>query len=300
VLLCGWTLHHWRESDVTRLSVIPVNGGMAIYFDARDAKNNLLVDCGNSNSVQFITKPFLRAQGVNELPALALTHGDLRHVGGAELVMDLFRVPTVAASPVPGRSPVYRKILKDLSATPEKLRHISRTNVLGAWTVLHPERNDHFPQADDNALVLDATFEGSRVLLFSDLGLPGQEALMQRTPNLRADILITGLPVQNEAVCEGLLDAVQPRVIIVVDSEDPAIEQAKPKLHERLARRNVPVIYTRFAGATTIEWWDKTWRLRTMSGIRMTSDHLATIPDPLLEEMSNRAGETNDRADDGN
>ncbi len=283
LLLCGWTWHHWQAANVIRLSILPANGGMAIFFQSPRAQDDLLIDCGDVNPVQYLTKPFLRAQGVNHLPRLALTHGDLRHIGGAELVGDLFHVSKFCVSPVRFRSPAYRKFARDWAEATDKVQVVSRTNRLGAWTILHPQPTDKFPQADDNALVFDGTFNGCRVLLLSDLGRPGQDALMQRTPDLRADILVTGLPAQNEAVSEALLDAVQPKVLIVVDSENPPVEQASPKLHARLARRGIPVIYTRFAGAVTIEWREKSWELRTMSGIRMSPGHLALVPDPRLE-----------------
>ena len=71
---CGqWILHH---HSITRLTVLPLNGGSAIYFNAPGSKDDLLLDCGNEDSFDFITKPYLRAQGVNSLPAVALTVGD--------------------------------------------------------------------------------------------------------------------------------------------------------------------------------------------------------------------------------
>ena len=279
-----WSWQCWETRSVTRLSILPANGGMAVFFDAPGRHNNLLVDCGATNSVEFLTKPFLRAQGINRLPTLLLTHGDLRHVGGAELVADLFSVKHVCASPVRFRSPVYRRILKDYSAMPQKLRTVSRNDQLGPLTVLHPEPGDRFSQADDNALVLSAVIGGKRILLLSDLGRPGQDALLERTPDLRADILVTGLPVQHEPICDALLDAIQPRVIVVADSELPASERAKPKLCERLARRKVPVVYTRQTGAATIEWRKNDWELRTMSGVRISSRNPALLPEPPPEQ----------------
>ena len=284
--VCIWGWQYWQTCSVTRLTVLPVNGGMAIHFDAPGSANDLLVDCGTTNSVQSVTKPFLRAQGVNRLPALLLTHGDLRHVGGAELVASLFSVKKLCVSPVRFRSPVYRQILKHYGATPEKLRTVSRNDRVGLWTVLHPDPGDRFPQADDNPLVLSAVIGGQRILLLSDLGRPGQDALLERTPDLRADIVVTGLPVQPEALGDALLDAIQPRLIIVADSDFPAAERASPKLHERLARRRVPVIYTRTAGAVTIEWRNHDWELRTMSGIRISSRNPVPLPDPVADKPS--------------
>ena len=85
LLLACWCWQCWHECSVTRLSILPANGALAIYFDAPGSKSDLLIDCGSSNSVAFVTKPFLRAQGVNGLPWLLLTHGDLHHIGRAEI-----------------------------------------------------------------------------------------------------------------------------------------------------------------------------------------------------------------------
>ena len=268
-----WCGQFWRESSATRLSILALNGGSAIYFDAPGTRHDLLVDCGTTNAVQFVTKPFLRAQGVNRLPSFLLTHGDLHHIGGAEMVAQLFSAEQVCASPARFRSPAYRKALEQFRRTPGRLHNISRSDRLGGWMVLHPEASDNFPQADDKTVVLSGTFGRTRVLLLSDLGRPGQEALIERTADLRADIVVTGLPVQTEALGDALLDAIQPRVIVVSDSEFPVSERASPKLCERLAKRNIPVIYARTAGSTTVEFRGNRWDLRTMSGIRITSQN---------------------------
>jgi competence protein ComEC len=81
--VCAW--QSWHEHSTTRLTVLSLNGGSAAFFDAPGVKNDLLIDCGTSNAVQFITRPFLRAQGINRLPRLLLTHGDVRQIGGGAL-----------------------------------------------------------------------------------------------------------------------------------------------------------------------------------------------------------------------
>ena len=117
------------------------------------------------------------------------------------------------------------------------------------------------------------------------LGRAGQNALLERTTDLRADIVITGLPGQNEPLSEALLDAIQPRVMVVADSEFPAQERAAVKLKERLARRKTPVIYTRIAGAAAIEFRRTGWEVRAANGLRFRSDGAGYEPQATPPEQ---------------
>jgi competence protein ComEC len=256
---------HFAHQSMT-LTVLPSNGGLTIFVRAPGQTGDLLIDPGNTNCVQFTIKPYLRAQGVNVLPSLLLTHGDVRHTGGAPLVVDLFSVEQVCASQVRFRSAVYRNAMKRFNEQRDLVHPIGRGSSMGSWMVLHPSTNDHFPQADDNAVVLRGNLLGTRVLLLSDLGVEGQKALMERGDNLSVDILVTGLPSKGEALCDAVVEAANPRVIIVADSEYPSWERASPRLRERLAEKGIPVIYARLDGASTIDFRGGEWALRTMHG----------------------------------
>lgn len=263
-LFYGWRWHETRQT--TTLTVLPLNGGSGIFVQAGKPADDLLIDCGDTNAVEFITKPFLHAQGVNHLPVLALSHGGVHDMGGALPLCELFSIPQVITSPVKFRAPAYRKTIAELDQTPQRHRSTSQGGSIGNWTVLHPATTNHFPQADDNSLVLKADIHGARILLLSYLGRPGQEILLASTNDLRADIVVTSLPVKTEPLCDALLDVIQPKVIIVTDAEFPAMKRAPAALRDRLAARKIPVIYTRNAGAVTIVIKPGKWELRTMDG----------------------------------
>ena len=134
---------------------------------------------------------------------------------------------------------------------------------MGCWRVLHPPADEHFSQADDNAIVLRGELNGTKVLLLSDLGKPGQIALFAHQPDLRAEIVVAGLPQQSEPLAEAMLDAVHPRLIIIADSEYPALARANRKLRERLARRGIPVLYTVETGAISLSFHRYGWEVKT-------------------------------------
>ena len=85
---------------------------------------------------------------------------------------------------------------------------------VGDWSILNPGVADQFPQADNNALALREQFYNRSILLLPALGRDGQDALMRRHPELRADFVIAGLPSRDEPLCEPLLDMLRARIVI--------------------------------------------------------------------------------------
>jgi len=289
VIVVALSLWHWQKARAEfQLTILPLNGAHSVFVDGPGRKDDWLIDCGNTNSVEFVTKPFLRAQGVNRVPRLLLTHGDLRYIGGTEILDTLFGVGKIYTSSIRFRSAKYRDLMSNLEQTPGRCHIINRGDEAGVWRVLHPEAGDKFPQADDNALVLLGDFHGTRVLLLSDLGRPGQDSLLARQRDLRADIVVAGLPEQTEPLCDALLDAIQPRLIIVADSEFPATKRASPRLRKRLAQRNATLLYTRFNGAVTVTVGKSGWKLRAMDGQHFSSSNLEfQAPSPKFGTNSN-------------
>jgi ComEC/Rec2-related protein len=266
-MLAATYLWQWEKSrSETEITVLPLNGGHAVFVDAAGRKNDWLVNCGNENAVEFTIKPFLRAQGVNKIPRLILTEGNVRNTGGVLALNKLFCAGELVTSPVHFRSAAYRDAVAEYDKSPARHITIQRGDALDNWMVLHPSTTNSFPKAGDNTLALLGNFRSAKILLLSDLGRDGQSALLEYTNDLRADIVVAGLPAESEPLCNALLAAIQPKIIVVADSEFPANRRASRGLKERLAGKNVPVIYTRIAGAVAITAAPDRWKLQTMDG----------------------------------
>ena len=174
----GWLVGAVRTRDEVRLTVV-AQGANVVFADAPGRARALLVDCGSESAANFLVKPFLRAQGVNTLPNLALTHGDPRRVGGFQLLATELRPALTFTSPARSRSPAYRDALKQLAANPARWKTVAATDGVAGWEVLHPAAADKFERADDQALVLRGEWLGVRVLLLSELGATMQAPLGQ-------------------------------------------------------------------------------------------------------------------------
>jgi competence protein ComEC len=262
----------WGKSLAeTELTVLPLNGGHAVFVDAAGQKKDWLVNCGDENAVEFTLKPFLRAQGVNKIPRLALTEGDAKNCGGAESLDHLFGVGELWTSSLKFRSAAYRGAVSEFDKS-SRHKFFNCGDKTGCWQILAPAATNNFSRADDNALVLLGNFPGAKILLLSDLGRDGQSELLLHTNDLRADIVVAGLPNEGEPLCDALIKAIQPKIIIIADSEFPANRRASRDLKERLGQRKIPVIYTRDSGAAKIVADKNSWRLETMDGQNFTSD----------------------------
>lgn len=265
-----WSVAEFRARDEVRLTVLG-HGANAIFCDAPGRDRDLLVDCGSESAANFLVKPFLRAQGVNTLPNLALTHGDQRRVGGFKLIAATFRPAQTFTSPARSRSPAYREALKQLEADSHRGQIVSAGDHLAGWEVLHPAATDKFDRADDQALVLRDEFHGLRVLLLSELGVAGQKALLARQPDLRADLVISGMPEQGEPLSDALLTAIRPRLIVLTDTEFPASKRPKPALLGRLSRAGVPVLRLTETGSLTARLSQRELSLTTVEGREVAS-----------------------------
>ncbi len=267
IVWCGLWL---RERSATHFTILPADNGYAAYLNSSD---DWLIDCGNESAVEKVTVPFLRAQGVNRLSHFVLTHGNAAYIGGADSILTEFRPKQVILNPVPSRSPEYRNVEIFARANLPPRPSLKVGDRFGPWIALHPDPAAPAPRAEDNAIVLLGNFDGLRILLLSHLQHAGQLALLSRTNDLHADILVTSLPDQTEnstePFSETLLNAVHPRIIIV---HDTAARPAGEQFVNQLARLGVPILFTRQTQAVSLTVRSGHWHLLTMNGVEISGD----------------------------
>lgn len=202
----------------------------------------MLVDCGNANSAGRIVDVFLRARGVNRLDAFVLTHGEMRQMGGADLVLTNYHPRQVVLNPLRFRSTAWRDLLKSSSLPEDGRQFLKRGDHLGSWEVLYPGADLEFRRADDACLVMRGRVNGLTILLLSDLGREGQQRLLTLETNLAADLVVAGLPGEGEPLCDALQAAIHPHRVILADSAWPASRRASEALVSRIRQTGCEVI----------------------------------------------------------
>jgi ComEC/Rec2-related protein len=191
-------------------------GGAAfVRADGRD----WLLDAGATSDYDRSVLPYLRSRGVNRLDGLLLTHGDVRHIGGALTAIPDFRPGLIADSVLRDRSPTRRLLHASLVQRGRGKALYERGDFIRlgpqvSLRVLHPSGGMKRSTADDMALVVQLEANGTRVLFMSDSGLVTEQWLIENEPDLRSDLLIKGQHARDFSGTPNFLARVQPQAVI--------------------------------------------------------------------------------------
>jgi len=226
-------------SGAARVFVLPARGGSVVFLSGE----RMLVDCGSGIFAENVLKPFLQAQGVNRLRRFSLSSEHVEQIGGEEVMRTNFAI-----------------------AQADRVGQLHLGERAEGWSVLHPVAGEKHARADDNALAIKGTVGAWTALLLPRMGRAGQDELLRQGTALRSDIVVAGLPAQEEPLSEPLLDAIAPKIIVVADSELPATRRASPELRDRLGRRGAKVFYCRDVGSLTLEPRGKRLRILDAGG----------------------------------
>jgi competence protein ComEC len=261
-----WFGSVYAGKPVATLTVLPCAGTPVLV----EEKRTLLIDTSSERDADYMVKRFLRAKGCGTVDGLVLTHGDAQVVGGFSLVWLEFEPEKVFTSAVKMRSPGYRRAIAELEKS-DRWKTLAAGEEVEGWSVLYPPRVERgFPRADDNAVVLRKSIDAWTVLHVSDLGESGQKKLLESGNNLRADIVIAGMPEQGEPLTDGLLEKIRPKIIVLGTAEYPYKAQGSPELRKRLEESGAKIFYVDQEKAVTISVKPKECVVTTMEGKRIS------------------------------
>ena len=221
----------------------------------RTARHTLLFDTGprygaDSDAGHRVLVPLLRAMG-ERLDVLVLSHRDIDHTGGAPAVL--------AAQP-------KATVLSSIEATHplQALRPAQRCLAGQQWQwdgvdfeILHPVESDYtfFAKPNTVSCVLRIGNGHAVALLTGDIERAQEEALVARTPDLHADVLLVPHHGSKTSSSGTLLAAVQPRIALVQAGYRNRFGHPAREVMARYAQRDVRVIENVRCGAAT-------WRSR--------------------------------------
>ncbi len=208
-----------------------------------------------------LLEPALEALGVDSLETLVITHADPDHVIGAPVLLGRFPVGSLwvtGQGEAEGAHPSYGETLAlarrrgvPVLGTPALCgeREVDGVRV----AVLHPCHDplgwDPGLSFNENSVVLRLTHGSVRMLLVGDLGAEGENVLLRRGADLRADLLVLGHHGSRTSSTPAFLDAVAPAVAAASCGPWNAYGMPHPEVRRALSRRVVQLFRTDRDGA---------------------------------------------------
>lgn len=244
-----------------RVTFIDVDQGLAVHVET--AAHHLLFDTGpplgpraDAGSRQIL--PYLRANRVNALDRLVLSHDDADHTGGAGSVMRELPVREVVG--------VWPSTLADWPAA-QRPRHTACRagehwvwdGVRFEWLWPDPAR---LPEKDnDRSCVLRIRVQGRAILIPGDLEAVGERAVLASrfAGWLRADLLSLGHHGSKTSTTPDWLAAVAPREVVASVGYRNRYRHPAPAVVTRLLAQGVTGWRSDATGSIRYDFLDADW-----------------------------------------
>jgi competence protein ComEC len=238
------------------IDVLDVGQGLSVVIRTRT--HALVYDTGPSFSAvtdagSRIVVPFLRAQGVQRLDGLMVTHNHNDHSGGANAILEAVPVDWVASSLPAGAAPVA------LATRPMRCfagQHWEWDGV--RFTMLSPRWESYnLAGLSENArscvLKIDSPYGG--MLLPADIEQESEgELIAVHSDALPAQVMVAPHHGSSTSSSVAFLDAVSPRVVVIAVGYHNRFGHPKPEVVERYVTRRMGVVRTDLDGEISLRF----------------------------------------------
>ncbi len=241
--------------NTARLIVFDVGQGLSVAV--RTQHHNLLYDtgpdfAGDADSGNRILIPSLRAQGIDRLDGLILSHDDIDHIGGTASILQTMPVGLVTTSLRDGH-PLLQNVLN------------SRHCVDGQkwqwdgvfFEILHPaDAAISSGKSHDNELscVLRISIGAQKILLVGDIEKASEARLLQQhAEKLQASLLVAPHHGSKSSSSEAFVTAVAPRFVVYSAGYRNRFHHPNPEIMQRYSDLGVEALRTDADGAILID-----------------------------------------------
>ena len=230
-----------RSDAPFQIHVIDVGQGDSILILADG--HAMLVDAGDADGGHAVAE-YLGVLGITELDDVCVSHMHSDHIGGIASAVknrkvQQFYAPVSPEDLVPDDTvyQMYSSAVKDVKAL-----HDGDSFTLGKAEirVLAPAEAE-VKDLNDTSLVFRIQYEDTVCLLTGDMEAEEEQALLERCPDLKADLLKVAHHGSSTSTGEAFLNAVQPKFAAISCGRDNDYGHPAPETLERLRKAGASV-----------------------------------------------------------
>lgn len=241
----------------SEIHLFDVGQGSSILLIAKDG-STVLIDTGRyDDSEKKIISYLDKAIGLGgKIDLLIFSHNDSDHIGHGDLVLEYFDVQEVWMNGLDQTTKVYANLLDSLLAATVEYQEpkAGETFVRESFElqVLHPEvgstRKDH----NDESIVVRIAFDGISLITSGDASIRREKEIVERTGNLKSDILILGHHGADNSTGDEWIAAVEPEMAFYQAGKDNIYDHPGKETMQRLQEAGVPVYGTKDFGTISL------------------------------------------------
>lgn len=210
------------ENPGVRVTYFDVGKGDAVLIETQ--KHTMLIDAGYDHTYSVI-HDYLAQQDIETLDYLVLTHFDKDHVGGADHVIEDFKVGEVLQPDYASDADEY---LEYCAATENReLNPVLVTETMqfavdeAEFFVYPPQKEDYKEEDNDFSLVISMAYKEKSFLFTGDCEKERLDELLAQTEfDLSHDMLKVPHHGKKENNSEEFLNAVAPEAAVITCSEE--------------------------------------------------------------------------------
>ena len=206
------------------LTFMNVGQGDAILIRAPFRTADILVDTGKPSQKNNVFT-FLDSKGIQRLDTLLITHADNDHSGNMEAVAESYH---------------------------PKRFFTAHHEPFSAGILYFSDMNDIVSEDENESSIVTAfRLNGMDVLLMGDSSVNTEEQIIQRFPNIHADILKLSHHGSKTGSSEKFLNCVKPKIAIVSSGMYRIYHHPSPEVTQRLRAKRIPYLDTKEEGDIT-------------------------------------------------
>lgn len=250
-----------------KVTFIDVGQGDSILIELPFNKGTYLIDTGPStlhfgteewekksrlfDTGKDILLPYLKSIGIKKIDKLIITHGDLDHIGNAEMIIEELIVEELMMGTGSTEKEVEQKLLQIANKKGIQLSELSSGDVWksGDYTfyVLAPFGDEQ--ASNDRSIVLYSDIGGLRWLFTGDIEEKGETRLISTFKSLPVDVLKVGHHGSNSSTTEKFIEHIKPKISIISVGVKNRYNHPSPEVIARLQENESIILRTDHHGA---------------------------------------------------
>jgi len=215
-----------------------------------------------SSNAEKTLIPYLKSRGVDRVDVLVLTHTDTDHMGDMLEVAKHFSIKEIYVSKGSLTQPDFVQKLEQIRTSVHVVEVGDEIPVFdSALQVLYPSGTGD--GGNDDSIVLYGEFFQTKFLFTGDLERQGEIELLQRFPQLKADVLKAGHHGSKGSSSPEFLEQIQPKLALISAGQNNRYRHPHQETLQRFEKFNTAIYRTDQQGAIRLIGWNS-WRIETV------------------------------------